>query len=154
MEYARKSSIIVLLLLGIAFLMPPQTRLQASPLTITASKDAMIDSGVLNYNSGSDGRLDVGAQNGPEDRVLVQFDLPPQLSGATITSGTLGLYYVAPWSNGNPAGALIRACRVTHSWSEGTGSNPRTQDGVTWTEYNHLDSSAINARCGYHVTLD
>ena len=145
MEYARKSAIIMLGLLGIALLMPPQTRLQASPLTLPPSKDALIDSGVLNYNSGADGRLDIGAQNGPEDRVLVQFDLPPELSGATIASATLGLYYVAPWSSGNPAGALLRACRVTHSWSEGTGGNPRTQDGVTWTEYNYLDGPATNA---------
>ena len=144
MEHARKFPIIVLLLLGVAFLMPPQTRLQASPLTIPPSKDAPLDEGVLNYNSGADGRLDVGAQDGLQYRILVQFDLPPQFSGATIASATLGLYYIAPWSNGNPVGSLLRACRVTHSWSEGTGSNPRTQDGVTWTEYNYYDGSATD----------
>ncbi len=144
MKHTHKSAIVTLALLWIAFLMPPQARLQASPLTITSSKDAPIDAGLLNYNSGADGRLDIGAQNGLQDRILVQFDLPPQLSGATITSAILGIYYIAPWSNGNPVGSLLRACRVTHSWSEGTGSNPRTQDGVTWTEYNYYDGSATN----------
>ncbi len=73
-------------------------------------------------------------------RFLVQFDLPPTLSGENIASATLKLWGPYQWSSGSPSGEALRACRVTHDWVEGTGEpGAPTQDGVTWNEYNYSD---------------
>jgi len=109
----------------------------------TPSKDASIsNSGAMDNNNGADYRLDIGFDNSSDTtyRVLVQFNLPPTLSGENITSATLKLWGPTPWSSGFPSGEALRACRVTHDWVEGTGkSGSPTQDGITWNEYNYTD---------------
>jgi hypothetical protein len=88
-------------------------------------------------------RIDIGSFYSATYRTLVQFNLPSELSGAIITSSTLRIYYVAPWSNAYPNGSLIQACRVTHDWVEATG-NPFSIDGATWNEYNNYDGLSTN----------
>jgi len=52
----------------------------------------------------------------------------------------LKLWGPTPWSSGFPSGETLRACRVTHDWTEGTGkSGTPIQDGATWNEYNYVD---------------
>ncbi len=115
-----------------------------SELTLdTPSKDASISSGgSMDVNYGAYYRLDFGFDNGSNvvHRVLVQFDLPPTLSGEQITAATLKLWGPTPWSSGYPSGDTLRACRITHDWVEGTGEpSAPAQDGVTWNEYNYMD---------------
>ncbi|UCB60621.1 MAG: DNRLRE domain-containing protein [Candidatus Bathyarchaeota archaeon] len=115
---------------------------QGASLTLSmSSQDAPINSTFPDWNYGANTYLDIGATFGIFHRALVQFNLPPELSGATITSATLSLYYGSPWTAGGfPAGTIIRACRVTHDWTEGTGkTGAHTLDGVTWNEYNYFD---------------
>lgn len=115
-----------------------------SELTLdTPSKDASISSGgSMDVNYGAYYRLDFGFDNSSNvvHRVLVQFDLPPTLSGEQITAATLKLWGPTPWSSGYPSGDTLRACRITHDWVEGTGGpSAPAQDGVTWNEYNYMD---------------
>jgi len=95
----------------------------------------------MNRNFGAEIRLDVGFDNSSGDvyRVLVQFDVPPALSGVNITSATLKPSMYGTWSGGYPSGEALRVCRVTHDWVEGTGNGGYVQDGVTWNEYNYSD---------------
>jgi hypothetical protein len=73
-------------------------------------------------------------------RILVHFNLPPELSGATVTSATLTLHFDGTWSGTDPEGKLLRVCRITRNWNEGSGAGGAlTQDGVTWNEYNYFD---------------
>jgi hypothetical protein len=120
-------------------------RARAESTLNTPSKDAAICSSSMDVNDGADYRLDFGFDNYSDVtyRFLVQFDLPPTLSGENIASATLKLWGPTPWSSGIPSGEALRACRVTHDWVEGTGkSGAPTQDGVTWNEYNYNDGLA------------
>ncbi len=135
---------VVLGLLCVSILTPLfATNVQAASVTIsTPSKDTRIISGIMDWNYGSDPELELGDIPGliEEYRILVQFDLPPALSGASIISATLGLYFIAPWTGASPTGEFVRVCRVTHDWGEGTGLwGTNSKDGVTWNEYNYFD---------------
>ena len=115
----------------------------------TPSQDAEIHSVSADYNYGADYRLTAGFDNYTQTvyRFLVRFDLPPTPTGETISSVVLKLWGPTPWSYGFPSGETLRACRVTHDWTEGTGkSGTPIQDGATWNEYNYADdlTSATN----------
>ncbi|MFW6116961.1 MAG: DNRLRE domain-containing protein [Thermoproteota archaeon] len=151
-----KTSYLVLFLIIVLIVIP----LSASSLDETQpyhgltvnkpSKDAEItSSGSMDWNRGADYRLTFGYNNYSDYalRFLVQFDLPSTISGENIISATLKLYGPNPFSSGSPSGEVLRACRVTHDWVEGTGKlGAQTQDGVTWNEYNYSDGpiSATN----------
>jgi len=108
------------------------------------SKDSFIEgAGSMDQNYGAAWRIDFGFDNYTTRalRMLVQFDLPPEISGANITSATLKLWGPWPFSGGFPSGDVLRACRVTHHWVEGTG----VRDGVTWNEYNYSDGLTTGA---------
>jgi len=167
--YLRKLCVTILALLCAATLTPTFTgRVQASippPSTSvtlsTPSKDATITRAISYYvptsssppppgpedqNYGADSYLEISSfhsmSSDSSARTLVQFDLPPELSGATIISATLSLYYYNDLGPMAPEGNSIQVCRVTHDWVEGTGtSGTPTQDGVTWNEYNYFDGS-------------
>ncbi len=138
---------IMLVFLCLTILMPFfVTNVQAASLTLsTPSKDAMLSSDFQDFNFGADPRLDFGSALGGTMlyRSVVQFNLPTALSGATILSATLSLWGPIPWSGADPTGEVVRVCRVTHDWVEGTGTAvAKTQDGVTWNEYNYFDGLA------------
>ncbi|MDH5688906.1 MAG: DNRLRE domain-containing protein [Candidatus Bathyarchaeota archaeon] len=161
-SYFRKLGIAILALLCAAMLTPTfiggvQASIPYISLTLsTPSKDASIIMDwkmvyypavyppIPDYNYGADGKLEIRAMSGMDyvriARTLVQFNLPPELSGATIISATLSLYYYYDLGPGPAEGYSIRVCRVTHEWVEGTGTSATpTQDGVTWNEYNYYD---------------
>ena len=98
----------------------------------------------MDTNFGAEFRLDFGFDNYSSSvyRVLIQFDLPPALSEANITSARLKPSNYGTWSGGYPGGEVLRVCRVTHDWVEGTGNGGYVQDGVTWNEYDYDDGLA------------
>jgi hypothetical protein len=133
------------ILAGIALLVSPVH----SNLTLDSPvKDAEISS-LMDANVGQADYLTIGFNNYTNEvyRFLVQFELPAELSAEDIASAYLSLCVPTPWSNGYPSGEIIRVCRVTHDWIEGTGDPDiqRTYDGVTWNEYNYYDGIATSA---------
>lgn len=120
------------------------------PQTVTANRDAYVDSLLTAQNFGSDAAL--RAQPAyllglvAAHRTLVGFDLPPIPARCTLAGATLRLYATAPTS-----GRTIHVLRLNGAWTEpgvtwgnqpattGTASTSPSRASAGWQDWSVLD---------------
>ena len=103
-----------------------------STSTLSASADSWINQAAPTATAGTDSVLKVTSKSGSQNtRALVQFPMPSQPAGCTVTSAKLRLNNKSP-----VAGRTLEALQNSASWTEG---------GVTWTNQPATTGTAATA---------
>ncbi|MCX6463889.1 MAG: DNRLRE domain-containing protein [Pseudonocardiales bacterium] len=110
---------------------PPSGSCTATPVTVTADRDAWIEEKDPGKNYGTDSVLKVRAKPGEHSRALVRFALPAVPAGCQIVGAELRV------RDGSPVGGrTIGVLRVNGAW---------TESGVTWANQPATTGGAVTA---------
>ena len=126
------------LLVGFVLLLVACTagQLMAVEVSVFTSQDSWIrarsDLALRNYG----GKDSANTFTDEPTRSLVNFDLPPEISGMTINSAILRLHLFGSYVTPRP----MDARRITHPWNEGAGLGQAGTDdwiAVDWYAYDY-----------------